>query len=418
MITKSNYCPGNFDFNGSMSRQTLESYLSRAITMAHLLQGSGNTEDNLRMLLHIGAKFVGRSLLHWGREAQLAVSLENGKIIADRIHALDPQIILQTGIFEIVTPEVEAIAIPDWVFEAFERQKEKRCFRVADMLFENGLYVNHWGRGGSVPDITRSETQLWLFYLAGSYIQMGAESLHVGQIMLMGRNDPELKTWWEVLSRIRRYAGQNARRHFVLCDAHVSSGVGCYGLSDDPNLAPGGFRIGENLLLDFHALPLRIKEIPAQPYKAELAVGHQDAIYGRSLGGVTPSGWRCEALPFLVEFDNWGSSGYGGESVAGKIGELQGINDRYWIWGWDEICWFAHQCETERNTWLHYAWNWVREHDCNGFLEMPGMRGLADPVGEVHEYYANTRSAACPTGFNQEETIRAIWNATPIGGLL
>ena len=157
-------------------------------------------------------------------------------------------------------------------------------------------------------------------------------------------------------------------------------------------------------------MPLRIKEISDQPFRAELAVEHLDALYGRSIGGVTPSGWECTALPFLVEFDNWGSSGHGRESVAGKIGDIQGISDRYWIWGWDEICWFAHQTEPERNAWLWYAWQWLKEHDPSGFLEMPGMRGLADPVGDVREYYANTPSSACPLGYNQEEIIKAIWD--------
>ena len=399
-----------FDFDGSMSRQTLECYLSRSITMAHLLQGNGYIDDNLRMLKHIGAKFVGRALLHWGQESLLATGLVKGKAIAKRIHDLDPQIILQAGIFEIITTEANTIPIPAWVFEAFDREPENRCFRMADMIYEDGRYVNHWAVGASVPDVTRLETQMWIFYLAGSYIGVGAESLHIGQIMLMGRNDPQLKTWWDLLNRIRRYATQQARRHFVLFDAHVSSGVGCYGLPDDPTLAPGGYRVGDKLLLDFHALPLRIKEISDQPFRAELAVEHLDALYGRSIGGVTPSGWECTALPFLVEFDNWGSSGHGGESVAGKIGDIQGISDRYWIWGWDEICWFAHQTEPERNAWLWYAWQWLKEHDPSGFLEMPGMRGLADPVGDVREYYANTSSSACPLGYNQEETIKAIWD--------
>ncbi len=402
---------GDFDFDGSMPRKVLESYLSRSITMAHLLQGNGYIEDNLRMLQRLGAKFIGRSLLLWGGESRLAPSLVTGRAIAERLHGFDPQIILQAGIFEIVTTEVNAIPIPAWVFQGFGRLLENRCFRYMQMVYADGRYVDHWGAGASVPDITRPETQMWFFYLAGSYIDLGIESLHIGQIMLIGRNDPDLKCWWDVLSRVRRYAAQFARRRFVLFDAHVSSGVGCYGLPDDPSLAPGGFRVGEHLLLDFHALPLRIKERSDQPYQAELAVGHLDALYGRSMGGIAPSGWHCEALPYLVEFDNWGSSGHGGESVAGKIGDLQGINDRYWVWGWDEIGWFAHQSESERNAWLWYAWNWVKEHDSNGFVEMPGMRGLADSVGEVHEYYANTRSAACPQGFNQEETIRSIWNA-------
>jgi hypothetical protein len=398
-----------YQFSGSISRSTLEAYLSRSITMSRLLQMDGCPEDNLRMIANIRPKFIGRSLMHWGGEDRLPESLEKARLMAAQVHTIDPEIILQAGIFEAVSTKVETLMIPEWVFIALDRQPEQRHFHYPAMLYPDGRYVNHWAAGCSVPDVTQAETQMWITFLAGSYIQAGIESLHIGQVMLMGRSDPDLHTWEGLLGCIRTFARSQARRQLVLFDAHVSSGVGCYGLPDDASLAPGGFRVGDRLLLDFHALPLRIKEIPGQPFKAELAVGHLDALYGRSLGGIAPSGWACESLPFLVEFDNWGSSGHDGESVAGKIGGIQGIDDRYWIWGWDEICWFAHQSEDERNAWLWYAWQWVKEHDPNGFLELPGLRGLADPVGECAVYCANTPSPACPGGFGQEETIKAIW---------
>lgn len=400
-----------YAFDGAMPRPVLERYLSRALTMSHFLQASRPITDDLRMIQAVGAKFIGRAFLHWGAEATLPADLERASLAARQVHAQDPQIILQAGIFEIVTSAVETIPIPAWVFAGYGLPAEERSFRYADMLYPDGRYVDHWGPESSVPDITRLESQLWFYFLAGSYIQMGAEALHFGQIMLIGRSDPDLTTWWDLLSRVRAFARANARRHFLLCDAHVSSGVGCYGLSADASLAPGGYRVGPNLLLDFHALPLRIKETPNQPHKAELAVGHLDALYGRSIGGLTPSGWECDSLPFLVEFDNWGSSGHGGESVTDRIGEIQGISDRYWIWGWDEICWFAHQSEEERNAWLWYADRWVRAADPNAFLAMPGLRGLADPVGALSEYRANTRGPACLNGFSQEETIGAIWQS-------
>jgi hypothetical protein len=400
-----------YDFDRKMGRETLESYLGRSITMSHMLQDTTCLKDNLRMLKHIGAKFCGRAFLHWGFESTLPGDLVKATGASAQVHQIDPQIILQAGIFEVVTREVETIAVPEWVFKEFGLPVEDRHFNYAAMIYPDGLYVDHWSPGSSVPDITQLETRLWFIYLAGSYMQMGAEAIHFGQIMLIGRHDPELKHWWEVLSRVRGYADRHARRHFVLCDAHVSSGVGCYGLPEDQALAPGGYKVGENLLLDFHALPLRIKEIPDQPWQAELVMGHLDSLYGRSLGGISPSGWACDHLPYLVDIDNWGSSGHGGESVMGKIGPLQGINDRYWVWGWDEICWFAHQGEAERNAWLAYAWSWIKQHDPNGFLEMPGMRGLVDPVGDIRTYHANLRSALCPDGFNQEETIKAIWEA-------
>jgi hypothetical protein len=400
----------HLDFDGAMPQQVLERYLGRSISMAGLLMGKGHSDDNLRMLKNIGALFTGRAISHWGRERSLIESLDRAKMLAARIHAEIPRIMLQAAIFEVVTPEVASIDIPAWAFEAFGLTPERRAFRYEDMLFPDGLYINHWPRGGSVPDIRRVETRLWFYFLAASYLNVGVEAIHWGQIALIGRHDPDLRSWWDLLDRVRACAARHARRHFVLNDAHVSSGVGCFGLSSDAAEAPGGYRTGDRLLLDVHALPLRIKEIASQPRKAELAMGHLDSLYGRSIGGVTPSGWRCDSLPYLVEFDNYGSSSRPGESVVGKIDPLIGIASDYWIWGWDEITWFANQSEEGRNRWLRYAWTWVREHDPSGYVQMPGMRHLTGSANGVTDYFANTPSEACPEGQNQEETIKAIWD--------
>jgi hypothetical protein len=155
---------------------------------------------------------------------------------------------------------------------------------------------------------------------------------------------------------------------------------------------------GDRLLFDFHSFPLRIVEVPERPQEGVLKMGFFDSIYGRSAGGVAPSGWRCEHLPYLVELDNWGVSNRPGQAHVGGC----------WVWGYDEISWFAHQDAAYRNQWLRYAWNWVREHDRNGFFQMPGSRMLHAPVGNQHWYYANTRSDAVPQGFSQEETIKTI----------
>ena len=80
-----------------------------------------------------------------------------------------------------------------------------------------------------------------------------------------------------------------------------------------------------------------------------------------------------------------------------------------WIWGYDEISWYAHQPAEYRHDWLRYAWDWVRKTDPNGYLEMPGSRPLHGAVGNLHWYHANRPSPAVPDGFGDEETIREIW---------
>jgi hypothetical protein len=221
------------------------------------------------------------------------------------------------------------------------------------------------------------------YFVATRYIAAGMEAIHFGQVALIGRNDRDFKHWWDTLSRVRQFANRHARRHLVLCDAHTPD---------------GGPRIGNQLLFDFHSFPLRIKEVAGQPQKGMLEKGFLDSLFGRSQGGLTPSGWSCESLPYLVEFDNWASSGKGGQA---------GLS--FWTWGYDEIDWFARQPEAYRNDWLRYAWKWVRATDPNGFLQMPGSRCLHDAVdGGKWWYHANMKTHFAD-GFNQEDTIKAIW---------
>ncbi len=374
----------DYAFRDTISREVLENYLSRSITMMDLLTGQGNFDDNLRMLAETGAKFAGRTVYVWGSERHLPERLATARRLARRVHAADAEMILQGAVFEIVTREVETLAVPEWVFAAFDLSAESRNFRYEAMLYPDGGGRNHWSRGASIPDVSQLEAQLWFFFLAASYIDAGCEAIHFGQLELVGRNDPDFRHWDTILSRVRRYAAANARRGMVLCDAHVPG---------------GGPRRGERLLLDFHSFPLRIQEVPERPHEGVLEVGAHDSFYGRSRGGVAPSGWRSEHLPYLVEIDNWDASDRPGEPGVGWP----------WIWGYDEMSWFAHQDAAYRNAWLRYAWDWIREHDPNGFLQMPGSRCLHTPVDGRWWYWANTPSEAQPNGFGQEETIRAIW---------
>lgn len=386
VLSSGNALARDYEFDGPMSRETLESYLSRANTSFRLLIGSGDIDDDVRMLKETGVKFAGRAIHLWGDEPQLPERLRLARKNALKVHQADPEIILQACVFEIVGRGVEQIAVPERVFEEFGLPVQKRNFLYEAMISPDGHGKNHWRRSSSIPDISQIETQLWFYHLATAYIDVGIEAIHFGQAEIMDHNDPDGAHWASLLGRVRKYASQHARRHWVVCDAHVPS---------------GGMHHDGRLLFDFHSFPLRIAEVAGQPQKGELRIGYTDSFYGRSKGGVTPSGWQCEALPYLVELDNFGVSRRPGE--PGQSG--------FWIWGYDEISWFAHQPKEYRNTWLHYAWHWVREHDANGYLQMPGSRCLHAPVDGKVWYYANRPSKATPDGFGQEDAIRAIWAA-------
>lgn len=387
----------HFDEKG-ISRQTLEYYLSRSVTMAEFLAvdpycNDGDypfKADDLRMIENIGAKFIGRAIYRWGKETTLnnpAFWAEARKLI-EQVHARDPEVIFQAAVFEAVGKKADSVPVPAWAFEALGLPVETRNFRYDSMLNRNGKFVDHWGKGRSVPDITRTEAQLWLMFLSGSYMNLGCEALHMGQIALIGMEDKGLRHWAQFLGKVRDYAKGHTRRKWVLLDAHTPS---------------GGMVVDGKSLLDFNSFPLRIKEVVDKPQQGILQAGYLDAFFNRSKGGVTPSGWQCESLPYLVELDNFG------------VSRNPGVADTtsHFIWGYDEITWFYLQPETYRNQWLRYAHDWLARTDKNGFLQMPVCRIVSLGRGKpVIRNRGNTKSAACPMGINVEETVKAIW-ATP-----
>jgi hypothetical protein len=386
-----------FDEKG-ISRAVLEHYLDKSMTITYFLSPELNPgrrafpyfDDNVRLVKNTGAKFIGRAIYRWGLESYMndASFLGNARKIIAEMHLFDPEIVFQACIFEIITTDVNKVSIPAWVFEDYGLPVEERHFSYDAMLNDKGVFVNHWRENSSVPDVTKKETQLWFYFLARSYIDVGCEAFHIGQIELIGMNDPDRTAWAEILTKIRGYASKNARRKWVLIDAHVPRG--------------GMVKDGVSLL-DFNSFPLRIKEIPENPHEGKLEINHLDGIYKKSHGCITPSGWSCEHLPYLVEFDNFGR--------GNKPNEVS-LNSPF-IWGWDEISWLSLQPAEYRDKWIKYAFDWLRENDPDGHLEMPGCRMITCP-NETNGYYrANTKSDDCPDGYSQEETIKAIYKSLP-----
>lgn len=347
--TSSTARPGGFQFDGKISRPVLENYLSRSVSMEGLLNGRGDLKDNIRMLKSEGAKYIGRALCLWGAERDFTNSVERARKQIPEVLAADPEMVLEACVFEIVGQRVSQIPIPGWVFTAFGQPVTNRNF-----IYENMIYPANARRsmsGGQVPDESQLETRMWFYYQAASYIDIGCEAIHFGQVEIMNRNDKANAHWEELLTMVRQYAAKHARRHMVLCNGHTPS---------------GGLQRNGNPLLDFNAFPLRIMESTNAPMEAILKVGYSDGIYGHSKGGKTFSGWTCEHLPYLVELDNFGASRHQGQPG--------GPNERLYVWGYDEITWFAHQTREYRAKWLQYAWDWLRDTDADAHLQMPGSR--------------------------------------------
>src|SRR5665213_3791703 len=100
---------GKYQFDRTMSREVLENYLSRSISMEGLLNGRGDLDDNIRMLKSTGAKFIGRSICLWGGEAQLQHNFDRAKQEIPKVREADPEMILEACVFEIVSTQVEQV---------------------------------------------------------------------------------------------------------------------------------------------------------------------------------------------------------------------------------------------------------------------------------------------------------------------
>ncbi|MEM9445419.1 MAG: hypothetical protein AAGA18_08695 [Verrucomicrobiota bacterium] len=380
---------GKYQFDGTISRKVLENYLSRAVTHVGLCGSypsptTDSFDDDLRMLQSIGAKFIGRAAYIRYIMGSEEKHFREVKEAAAKIHAMDPEMVLQACISEVVSPKVRNIPIPAWAFEAFGEVVEERNFKYKFMLFDDGKHVDRWPEG-SVPDMSKLETRLWFYYRARRYIDSGIEAIHFGQVALMDDADEDHTHWFDMLSRVRAYAKEHARRHLVLCDARTH----------------GELHKGK-LLFDFHSFPLRPLEVQGKPTAIKLSLQQPlTRIYGQSKGGITPSGWQCKSLPFLVEFDNWGYSGREGRSIGG-----------IWVWGYDEISWFAVQTKSYREQWLAYALAWLKENDSNGFIQIPTRRRVDAKKKDdrITMFAANNRSEASPKGYGIENSIKMVWN--------
>lgn len=405
----------DYRFDGSISREVLNNYLSHAITHTGVGQDcfspSHTIDDDLRMFKNEGAKFIGRATFAWS-ETNEAEHLRVAKERAEYAHRVDPDFILQACVFECITKAfIDTVPIPAWVFEAFSLPVEVRNFSYARMLNPNGLYVNHWHQDCSVQDITQLESQLWIYYRACAYIAAGYEGIHFGQVHLIGGADEGFRCWKKMMTMVRDFARKHARRHYVLCDAHTH-----------------GIEVDGEMLFDYNAWPLRLKEVIAKPMACELEAGYYDAIYGRSKGGKSPSGWTAEAMPFIVELDNFGRSRFKGEPR----------HDSHYAWGYDEITWYSLQTQEDRHAFLRYIWRWVRDRYPEGWVQMPSRRCLTEDIAFTWQepdtawldrvakdefltytvddwgqasilrsyYSANRRTDACPFGYGDEDVIR------------
>ncbi|MHB1452682.1 MAG: hypothetical protein ACYCYM_01835 [Saccharofermentanales bacterium] len=430
-----------FYFKDSMDEATLNNYLARSVTFEGLCGEGGDTnfliDEDIRMLQRTGVKFVSRAALFaWNsvNAGQVESHYTYAKQTAAKVHAADPEIILQAFVAEIVRKAyVNNLKVPAWVFEAFDKPVEVRNFSFDDMI-NTTKGPNYWGTGAGYPDYSREEAQLWYYYCIRRYIDAGFESIHIQE----GEDADEIIIADKILTMSRDYAKTHARRGIVLFHNFFS-------------MFTGGNKIGNRLLFDIQGngiVPIETK-LEDGAMKCKIGDYREPGCdlqwLGRSAGGVHPLGFNVDICPTILEFDNYG------QNPNGKLGVSN--REAFYTWGYDDITWFTVQPEWYRNEFLEYVTGYLKTHClttqnkqayycCYPMRRVitaepnwpvavykPGTSYSMDFVFDYCSisnekisfdfnadktftftskgfYRANRQSDGCPNGMNQEDTIR------------
>ena len=233
----------------------------------------------------------------------------------------------------------------------------------------------------------------------------GFESIHFGQAEIVGLYDKQTgySSWNLILSKIRKFA-KNYNRGNVLCTTHLNEGM--YFDPNPSNPLPNKDRI---LLFDFHQQPINMVENKSLPCTQTLQpsklINNHNSLISKTISGINPQGWRVINNPFVLEFDN------------SDIECLTGCNydiskDEWRLWGYDDISWFAKQPENYRNDILIYLYYKIKCFNNNGHFKMPIRRMYSESCPPLT---SNPLYRCATNAFNQENTIKNIWNNTFAG---
>ena len=401
----------DFEFNGTISPTVLNNYLDRAVSYDAFGTADGQDSDsaiyNARDFVRkTGAKYLARGLGFWipnGTDIYGDNFTKYKNWVAE-IHEVDPEVIIEACIFETCSPETNDLVIPDWVQAKIlgaDNVQTGRKFNYDNMIhtWKGGL----WGLGGyygreefntdgikvSIPSISREETQMFIYYRACTFIDMGVEAIHFGQMYRIGAtatttsgtvSEIDYANWTKVIDAIREYAAEHARRGYVLVNGH----------NENQKLLDSKDDEGKTMLVDFNAYPIRIKPAsgvsnttPANAFQAVKLDTSSNAPYNVVVTGMkTPSGYTvADCYPYLLEFDNFGVN-------TANLNKVYSSGD--YVWGYDEISWYVNQQAQYRHTYLTTIVNEVAGLSAaNGHVALPGKRTAFISATGASEYLRN-----------------------------
>jgi hypothetical protein len=438
-------------FMGSMSQELLNKYLDKSL----FIMGYSDPENfNGKLKTHEKSALL--ALIKDIRPKMIAIagtwSIGDNHSLGwlrhqtqkdiEEIHAFDPDIICGGAVFEIFHKIYPGeITIPDFVLTEFGfsvtgtgSSRHRNHLGVISHAFDVKLMrytsaadrIDFGGENGEItPDITKVESQMWLYFMSTLFIDAGCELLSLGDMFVIAGIDRKAGygSLWMLMQKIRKY-GSTRNRGIVLIE-------GRYYVNDtirnaqvyyyDPN--PHHPLIGKperQLLYDFisSGVPVAqiaglkitgggvyVSPIPCTPDYAPVKL-IKTHLLGASPGGLSPLGWITKHCPSRLQFDQGGGTYTPFGCGVGEFGTLSAFRN----YGWDPASWFAAQSEYYRNLLLKYLYYHIKCLDRNAHLIFIARTTVRVDNKEDKMYHAYTGSA------NQQETMKCIWSgayATP-----
>ena len=396
IITMGKAIAQDYQFERTMSRPMLESYLKRSVVteLDSLHRGIKAYDDvinfcaknDIRILCSCYGVGYGSELpLNYGEFDSIANFVQD----VNKAYQLNGYVapLVNTAIWEVVTRAVDSIWMDSTVAQEYN-------VPIRRFIFDSLKYPGDTSTLSCSPDISRRETQMYFFYLAHRFIDCGIEDIHFGQINLENKNDAGNVNSWNLYSRIRRY-GAAHNRGLVLLNGDS------YGLY---------LQGTDSLLYDYHTAPSRVSgyytgsdstwtsmwDFNQSTIGGPGQLSYNDcSAYGKMMGGQTCLGWYADTLPYQVALDN----------TITNLCNCLTSSGCWTAYGYDEISWFVLQSKEYRDQWLCYANGRVKALDPNCYFVMP-IRTL---FTRHWWYYVGLNGY----GFDEENTIVSILNGVP-----
>ncbi|CAL1518525.1 hypothetical protein [Chitinophaga sp. MM2321] len=378
--------------DGEHDYALIDRYLARSMMVAGITNRLGKPGycEQINMFRRLKPSYLSRVAGSWGMpETDL---LPGGKLFSITrqfirdIHLVysnddTPLPVIEAGIYEAITTDVNKIRVPDHVLDVFRSDPDMAGLKYSP---KRPLYFNaeamrnasfpEWLPQCWPPDINRIQTRMWFYYMCTIFIDMGCNSMHMGWFEMITNHDTAYVKTHDLFQKIRAYA--KSKGTFAIINADIDRALYVNG--------------SNRLLLDFLTTPVRpdptsnsYRHSPCegQPM-AELNLSkYLPGILNKS-GGISPQGDTIESVPVLFNLD-WYGIGF-----RGKHPGIMGMGDGAWApWGVNETIWYYSLTPTCQAYWLKHVTAAIKNKLVKrGYFKMPAVQPLTWWGYPVTEY--------------------------------